>query len=51
VLLVIAGSIEGLASATGASLIYRAGLASASAVFLVLYLVNGARWASTNGAP
>ena len=51
VLLVIAGTIEGLASATGASLTYRAGLASASAVFLVLYLVNGARWASTNGAP
>ncbi len=51
VLLMIAGTIEGLASATGASLTYRAGLASASAVFLVLYLVNGARWASTNGAP
>ncbi|HTK55541.1 MAG TPA: stage II sporulation protein M, partial [Gemmatimonadales bacterium] len=50
-LLVVAGTIEGLASATGASFAYRAGLASASAVFLVLYLVNGARWAATIDAP
>jgi uncharacterized membrane protein SpoIIM required for sporulation/uncharacterized RDD family membrane protein YckC len=51
VLLMLAGTIEGLASATGASFAYRAGLASASAVFLVLYLVNGARWAATIDAP
>ena len=51
VLLVMAGMIEGMASATGASLAYRAGLASASAVLLVLYLVNGARWASTRDGP
>jgi len=51
VLLVMAGMIEGLASATGAGLAYRAGLASASAVLLVLYLVNGARWAATRGGP
>jgi len=51
VLLIVAGLIEGLASATGASFGYRAGLASASAVFLVLYLANGARWASTLDVP
>jgi uncharacterized membrane protein SpoIIM required for sporulation len=51
VLLIVAGLIEGLASATGATLAYRAGLASASAVFLVLYLANGARWAATRDAP
>ena len=50
-LLVLAGTIEGLASATGAGLPYRAGLASASAVLLGLYLLNGARWASTRDVP
>ena len=47
VLLVVAGLIEGLASASGASFAYRAGISAASAVFLVLYLLNGARWAKT----
>jgi uncharacterized membrane protein SpoIIM required for sporulation len=51
VLLVIAGSIEGLASASGAGLPYRAAIAAASAAFLTLYLVNGARWARTLGGP
>lgn len=49
--LIIAGMIEGMASATGAGLPYRAGLALASAAFLVLYLINGARWASTRDVP
>lgn len=49
--LIIAGTIEGMASATGAGLPYRAGIALASAVFLVLYLLNGARWASTRDVP
>jgi uncharacterized RDD family membrane protein YckC/uncharacterized membrane protein SpoIIM required for sporulation len=51
VLLVIAGMIEGLASASGASFAYRVAVSSASAVFLLLYLVNGARWASTLDVP
>jgi uncharacterized membrane protein SpoIIM required for sporulation len=51
VLLVVAGSIEGLASASGASFAYRVGLSSASAVFLLLYLLNGARWAATLDVP
>ena len=51
VLLVIAGLIEGLASASGASFAYRVAVSSASAVFLLLYLINGARWASTLDAP
>lgn len=44
VLLIVAGSIEGLASASGATVAYRAGVSAASTVFLVLYLLNGARW-------
>jgi uncharacterized membrane protein SpoIIM required for sporulation/uncharacterized RDD family membrane protein YckC len=51
VLLVLAGLIEGLASASGASFAYRVAVSSASAVFLLLYLINGARWASTLDAP
>ena len=51
VLLVLAGLIEGLASASGASFAHRVAVASASAVFLLLYLVNGARWARTRGGP
>lgn len=51
VLLVMAGMIEGLASASGASFAYRVAVSSASAVFLLLYLVNGARWAGTLDAP
>ena len=51
VLLVLAGLIEGLASASGAGFAYRVAVSSASAVFLVLYLVNGARWARTLGGP
>jgi uncharacterized membrane protein SpoIIM required for sporulation len=51
VLLVIAGLIEGLASASGASFAYRLAVSSASAVFLLLYLANGARWAETLDAP
>ncbi|MEO6067373.1 MAG: stage II sporulation protein M [Gemmatimonadota bacterium] len=50
-LLVVAGLIEGLASASGASFTYRAAVSAASAVFLVLYLLNGARWASTLDGP
>lgn len=51
VLLIVAGLIEGLASASGASFTYRAGISAASTVFLVLYLLNGARWASRVEAP
>ncbi|HVX88449.1 MAG TPA: stage II sporulation protein M, partial [Gemmatimonadales bacterium] len=51
VLLVLAGLIEGLASASGASFAYRVTVSSASAVFLLLYLVNGARWATTRDGP
>jgi uncharacterized membrane protein SpoIIM required for sporulation/uncharacterized RDD family membrane protein YckC len=51
VLLVVAGLIEGLASTSGASFAYRVAVSSASAVFLLLYLANGARWASTLDAP
>jgi uncharacterized membrane protein SpoIIM required for sporulation len=51
VLLVIAGLIEGLASASGASFAYRLAVSSASAVFLLLYLANGARWAGRLDAP
>jgi uncharacterized membrane protein SpoIIM required for sporulation/uncharacterized RDD family membrane protein YckC len=51
VMLIVAGLIEGLASASGASFAFRVAVSSASAVFLGLYLLNGARWASTNGGP
>ena len=51
VLLIVAGLIEGLASASGASVTYRVAVSSASAVFLLLYLANGARWASTLDGP
>lgn len=51
VLLVMAGLIEGLTSASGASFSFRVAVSSASAVFLLLYLLNGARWASTLDAP
>jgi uncharacterized membrane protein SpoIIM required for sporulation/uncharacterized RDD family membrane protein YckC len=50
-LLVVAGLIEGLLSASGASFAYRVAVSSASGVFLLLYLVNGARWASTLDGP
>jgi uncharacterized membrane protein SpoIIM required for sporulation len=50
-LLVVAGLIEGLASASEASFAYRVAVSSASAVFLLLYLVNGARWATTLDGP
>jgi uncharacterized membrane protein SpoIIM required for sporulation len=46
VLLIVAGLIEGLASASGASFTFRAAISAGSAVFLLLYLLNGARWAS-----
>ena len=51
VLLIVAGLIEGLASASGASFAFRVAVSSASAVFLLLYLLNGARWASTLDGP
>lgn len=51
VLLIVAGTIEGMASASDATFAYRAGLSSASAVFLLLYLLNGARWAATLDVP
>ncbi len=51
VLLLVAGLIEGLASASGASFAYRVAISSASAVFLALYLFNGARWARTLDVP
>lgn len=50
-LLLVAGLIEGLASASEASFAYRVAVSSASAVFLFLYLLNGARWASTLDGP
>lgn len=50
-LLVVAGLIEGLASASEAGFAYRVAVSSASAVFLLLYLVNGARWATTRDGP
>lgn len=47
VMLVVAGTIEGMASTSDASVTYRLALATASMVFLGLYLFNGARWART----
>jgi hypothetical protein len=47
VLLVIAGSIEGFVSASGAPLGARIGVSVASFAFLLLYLANGARFLRT----
>jgi uncharacterized membrane protein SpoIIM required for sporulation/uncharacterized RDD family membrane protein YckC len=44
VLLVVAGLIEGFVSASTMDWRARLAVSAASAVFLVLYLVNGARW-------
>lgn len=43
VLLVLAGLIEGFVSASEMPLVYRLAVSMASLVFLVLYLINGAR--------
>jgi uncharacterized membrane protein SpoIIM required for sporulation/uncharacterized RDD family membrane protein YckC len=44
VLLVVAGMIEGLASASAGGMGYRLGISGASVVFLLLYLLNGWRF-------
>ncbi|MEP6571572.1 MAG: stage II sporulation protein M [Gemmatimonadota bacterium] len=44
ILLLVAGSIEGFVSTSTLPLAYRLAVSGASAVFLVLYLANGARY-------
>lgn len=46
-LLAIAGTIEGLLSASAAAPVWKFGVSAATAVFLVLYLVNGSKEAKT----
>src|SRR6267142_163374 len=46
-LLAIAGTIEGLLSASAAAPVWKYGVSAATAVFLTLYLVNGSKAAKT----
>ena len=49
-LLAIAGSIEGMLSTSDAPVAWKLGVSAATAVFLGLYLINGARYVRTSAA-